>query len=255
MRHGARRPAAACGHHRRIRRHAGEQRRPRTAILPDLSASGGSTRELAMAARFFMGIARRRVGSDGRRSAAACSRTRCRAVCRSSASPEPKCRASRIVTAAAPPKRPTSAWLSPSRPRTPTRRSPTRWRAHGAAARRAATVLLDSRLELHPGRQQIPERDRRRAARRRSRRPAVSSHHQPVIFGAIPALRSASSEWLVLPHPAIFGSEELSAHAPGIAELAPEPYLAVNAADAAKLQMNLNLKLKSNLAERPTGFR
>ena len=39
------------------------------------------------------------------------------------------------------------------------------------------------------------------------------------------------------PARAHFGSEELSLQAPGVASLAPDPYLAVNAADAASLQV------------------
>jgi NADH-quinone oxidoreductase subunit G len=44
-------------------------------------------------------------------------------------------------------------------------------------------------------------------------------------------------EWLIVPLEHIFGSEELSLQAPGVASLAPDPYLAVNAADAASLQV------------------
>ena len=42
-------------------------------------------------------------------------------------------------------------------------------------------------------------------------------------------------EWLVIRIEHIFGSEELSRHAPGVAKLAFAPYLALNAADAASL--------------------
>jgi NADH-quinone oxidoreductase subunit G len=44
-------------------------------------------------------------------------------------------------------------------------------------------------------------------------------------------------EWLLLPAWHIFGSEELSACAPGIAELAPEAYVALGSADAARLRV------------------
>ena len=47
-----------------------------------------------------------------------------------------------------------------------------------------------------------------------------------------------AGEWLLVPRYHIFGSEELSLHAQGIAELAPAPYLALNAEEAC----NLNLK-------------
>ena len=43
-------------------------------------------------------------------------------------------------------------------------------------------------------------------------------------------------EWLVVPIHHIFGSEELSVLTPGIAELSPQPYLALNPRDAAVLQ-------------------
>ncbi|HEU5401562.1 MAG TPA: NADH-quinone oxidoreductase subunit NuoG, partial [Terriglobales bacterium] len=45
-------------------------------------------------------------------------------------------------------------------------------------------------------------------------------------------------EWLVIPIEHIFGSEELSRHAPAIATLAFTPYLALNATDASELGAN-----------------
>jgi NADH-quinone oxidoreductase subunit G len=45
---------------------------------------------------------------------------------------------------------------------------------------------------------------------------------------------------MVLPIEHIFGSEELSLQAPGVAELAFKPYLALNAADAASLHLDEN---------------
>ena len=48
----------------------------------------------------------------------------------------------------------------------------------------------------------------------------------PVAFAPRPG------EWLLVRLPRAFGSDELSVLAPGIAELAPEPYVALNAADA-----------------------
>lgn len=44
-------------------------------------------------------------------------------------------------------------------------------------------------------------------------------------------------EWLVVPLHHIFGSEELSVLSPGITELAPRPYIALNPEDAARLQV------------------
>ena len=57
-------------------------------------------------------------------------------------------------------------------------------------------------------------------------------------FGEIPsAFQRRDGEWLVLPVYHIFGSEELSVLSPGLAELAPKPYLGMNAQDAAALQV------------------
>jgi NADH-quinone oxidoreductase subunit G len=44
-------------------------------------------------------------------------------------------------------------------------------------------------------------------------------------------------KWFLVPMHHIFGSEELSMLAPGIAERAPEPYIALNAGDAEKLNI------------------
>lgn len=70
-------------------------------------------------------------------------------------------------------------------------------------------------------------------------------------FSNIPmAFNRHADEWLVVPLHHIFGTEELSALAPGIAELAARPYLALNPEDAAELglaagnsaQLQLNRK-------------
>ncbi len=47
-----------------------------------------------------------------------------------------------------------------------------------------------------------------------------------------------AGEWLLVPLYHIFGSEELSVLSPGIAERMPKPYLALNPADAVKLNVN-----------------
>lgn len=61
----------------------------------------------------------------------------------------------------------------------------------------------------------------------------------PNYFRAAPsAFQPRADEWLVVPLYHIFGSEELSMHARGIAQLAPQPYLALNTQDAHKLQAN-----------------
>lgn len=58
-------------------------------------------------------------------------------------------------------------------------------------------------------------------------------------FSTIPsAFARREREWLVIAIEHIFGSEELSRHAPAIAKLAFEPYLALNAADAEGLGLN-----------------
>jgi NADH-quinone oxidoreductase subunit G len=49
------------------------------------------------------------------------------------------------------------------------------------------------------------------------------------------AFERRDGEWLVVPAYHVFGSEELSAFAPAIAELIPESYVALNAADAERL--------------------
>jgi NADH-quinone oxidoreductase subunit G len=48
-----------------------------------------------------------------------------------------------------------------------------------------------------------------------------------------PAFRPRQGEWLLVPCYRIFGSEELSREAPGVAQLAPEPYVALHPEDAA----------------------
>lgn len=57
-------------------------------------------------------------------------------------------------------------------------------------------------------------------------------------FSASPAAFAArSGEWLLVPLYHIFGSEELSVLSPGVAERVPQPYLALRAEDAARLQV------------------
>jgi NADH-quinone oxidoreductase subunit G len=52
---------------------------------------------------------------------------------------------------------------------------------------------------------------------------------------APPAFRRREREWLVIPLHHVFGSEELSAIAPAVAERVPAPYLALGGEDAAAL--------------------
>jgi NADH-quinone oxidoreductase subunit G len=51
------------------------------------------------------------------------------------------------------------------------------------------------------------------------------------------AFAPRAAEWLIIPIEHIFGSDELSFRSPAVASLAPAPYLALNAADAASLHM------------------
>jgi len=54
-------------------------------------------------------------------------------------------------------------------------------------------------------------------------------------FKEIPAAKPADHEWIFVPVHHVFGSEELSAGAPGVAARSPRPYVALNAEDAAEL--------------------
>jgi NADH-quinone oxidoreductase subunit G len=56
-------------------------------------------------------------------------------------------------------------------------------------------------------------------------------------FEQIPAaFERREGEWLATPLYHIFGSEPLSMFTPGVAELAPKPYLGLNPGDAERLQ-------------------
>jgi NADH-quinone oxidoreductase subunit G len=59
---------------------------------------------------------------------------------------------------------------------------------------------------------------------------------RPAYFSEIPQVFEARpGEWLAVPLYHVFGSEELSMLTPGVAERAPQPYLAVNPEDIAAL--------------------
>ncbi|MBV9613483.1 MAG: hypothetical protein JO091_13500, partial [Acidobacteriaceae bacterium] len=58
-----------------------------------------------------------------------------------------------------------------------------------------------------------------------------------------------SGEWWIVPVYHIFGSEELSAQAPAIAELAPRPYVAIHPADAADLNVSVEDLLTVTLGD------
>ena len=59
-----------------------------------------------------------------------------------------------------------------------------------------------------------------------------ASTDDPSYFSGIPSsFEPREGEWLLVPMYYIFGSDELSLSAPGIAELATTPHVAVNAGD------------------------
>ena len=76
--------------------------------------------------------------------------------------------------------------------------------------------------------------------------PAAQLHG--MYFGEVPtAFAPSSDEWLLVPLYHIFGSEELSLSAPGVAELAPKPYVALNAEDAKRLGVEAGEQIKIKL--------
>ena len=67
-------------------------------------------------------------------------------------------------------------------------------------------------------------------------------------FAGIPnAFEPRIDQWLLVPLYHIFGSEELSLSAPGIAELAPMPYVALNAEDAKRLWVEVDEQITLEL--------
>ncbi|MFN2185558.1 MAG: molybdopterin-dependent oxidoreductase, partial [Anaerolineae bacterium] len=71
-----------------------------------------------------------------------------------------------------------------------------------------------------------------------------------ILAQAPAAYRPRDGLWLVVPIYHIFGSEELSVLAPGIAELAPAPYLALHPEDAAGLAACAGDELEFRLQDR-----
>ena len=63
-------------------------------------------------------------------------------------------------------------------------------------------------------------------------------------FKEILSAKPADGEWLLVAVHHIFGSEELSVAAAGVAERSPRPYLAMNAEDAAELQTAVGEKVE-----------
>ncbi|MFW6063858.1 MAG: molybdopterin-dependent oxidoreductase, partial [Chloroflexota bacterium] len=64
------------------------------------------------------------------------------------------------------------------------------------------------------------------------------------------AFEARSGEWLALPLHHIYGSDPLSMYTPGVAELAPEPYVALHAEDAAALGAGEGQPLAVQVGER-----
>jgi NADH-quinone oxidoreductase subunit G len=64
-----------------------------------------------------------------------------------------------------------------------------------------------------------------------------------------PAFRPGSGEWLICSAPHIFGSEELSRHSPGIAELAPKACITLNTMDADLLGIRASEPIQVTLEE------
>jgi len=68
-------------------------------------------------------------------------------------------------------------------------------------------------------------------------------------FSTIPAaFKSQPGEWLLIPIFHIFGSEELSRHARGIAQLLPRPYIALNLVEASLLGVQTGEQIKLTVA-------
>jgi NADH-quinone oxidoreductase subunit G len=82
--------------------------------------------------------------------------------------------------------------------------------------------------------------------------PMPEAGKKATYFENIPAgFEPRAGEWLLLPLHHIFGSEELSILAPGIAELSVQPYLALNPEDASNLGLTagdeVQLRLKAQV--------
>jgi NADH-quinone oxidoreductase subunit G len=69
-------------------------------------------------------------------------------------------------------------------------------------------------------------------------------------YSAVPeAFRPQQDRWLLVPIFHIFGSEELSRHAQGIAQLAPRPYLALNPMEASLLGVKADEQIKVTVGD------
>lgn len=68
--------------------------------------------------------------------------------------------------------------------------------------------------------------------------------------GAPPAFAPREDEWLVVPAHHVFGSEPLSMFTPGVAALAPQPYVAVSRRDAERVGLGDGWQVELLLAGR-----
>lgn len=73
----------------------------------------------------------------------------------------------------------------------------------------------------------------------------LTNQNHPVYFNKVPALFEPSAgEWLLIPLPHIFGTEELSMYTQGVAERSPKPYIAIGKKDADSLSVSEGEVLK-----------
>ena len=81
---------------------------------------------------------------------------------------------------------------------------------------------------------------------------------RPYFAQAPASFQARDGEWLVVPLYHIFGSEELSRSSPGIAQLSPQPYVALNPEDAAEFGSEVELfghrLLVTRIADLPRGL-
>jgi NADH-quinone oxidoreductase subunit G len=74
----------------------------------------------------------------------------------------------------------------------------------------------------------------------------------PADIGQVPAeFVATKGEWLAVPLGHIFGSEEWSVRAPGIAQLVPKPYVALSPADAASLNIAEGEEVELTVGDAP----
>jgi NADH-quinone oxidoreductase subunit G len=71
----------------------------------------------------------------------------------------------------------------------------------------------------------------------------------PYATGIPAAFEPRPGQWLIVPLHHIFGSEELSVLSPGVAKLAPHPYLALNPQDAAGIGADTGDEVELSVGE------